>query len=370
LSLPHTGTALAQFNELLTQLPEKIELLNRRLDTEHAARVLHEARADEADKWQKECVRIEKKHKELTSHCESQEQHIKDLKQKSEHLERLCNTFKDFKVGEQTRQEKLTDDMENLQQQYNALDGTVQRLRNANGELHSMVLSLRGMNEMQVEHINSLQTGLKKLEVENSDLRTHLRDFKNHNESLRAEMNKLQTEKSQLVGRVGKLKDENDKLDKTVEGLKQQKDSLQNDAAKLHAQNLEFHTEVAKLQKAKVNLNEKVDLLELEAASFQQEKKALEINPSQECVSRFSTCTIDSGVGESLRASITSSRKRQISITDDREEKRHRSLEFLNENDRPFLADPDPDELDVILPSERPFRRGSESSTPTKVEWI
>jgi chromosome segregation ATPase len=358
---------VAQFNELLTQLPEKIELLTRRLDTEHTARVLLEARANEVDKWQKEYMRMGKKYEELTSHCESQEQYIKDLKQKTEHLENLNNTVKDFKVSEQTKREKLTDDLENLQQQYHVLDGTVQKLRNDNGELHSMVLSLRGMNEMHVEHINGLQTGLKKLEIENSDLKAHLNDLKNHNESLRTEMTQLQTENSQLVGRVGKLKDENRKLDKTVEALQQQKDSLQSDVAKLQAQNLEFNDEVAKLQKAKVNLDEKVDLLERESASFQQEKKALEINTTLECVSRFS---IDSGVGESLRASVASSRKRQISITDEREEKRHRSVGFLSGDDSTFLADPDPDDLDVMLPSELPIRRGSESSTQTKVEWI
>ncbi|CZR64812.1 uncharacterized protein PAC_14711 [Phialocephala subalpina] len=371
LSLPLTGTAVAQFNDALTQLPEKIELLTRRLDTERMARVLLEARANEVDKWQKEYMRIGKNYEELTSHCESQERHIKDLKQKSEHLEGLCKTFEDGKVSEQTKREKLSDDMENLQQKYHALDGTVQRLRNADGELQSKVLSLQGLNEIQAEHINGLQTGLKKLEVENTDLRIHLSDLQNHNHSLRIEVTKLQTANSQLIGRVGKLKDENIKLDRTVEALQQQKNNFQNDVAKLQTQNLKLQTQVAQLHEAKVNLDEKVDLLERESASFQQEKRALEINPSQECVSRFSTCTIDSGVGESLRASVASSRKRQISITDEREEKRHRSLNFMSGNYSTFLADPDPDELPIMSTSELPIRRGSEGSTHNKAEeWI
>lgn len=361
---------MAQFNNALTQLPEKMELLSRRLDTEHTARVLLEARANEVERWQKECMRIEKSYKELTSHCESQEQHIKDLKQKSEYLERFCETFEDGKISEQTQREKLSDDMENLQQKYHALDGTVQRLRNSNGELQSMVLSLQGMNEMQVENISSLHAGLKKVEAENTDLRTQLSDLKNHNNSLQTEMTNLRIGNSQLVGRVGKLKDENIILDRTVATLQQQKDGLHNGVAKLQAKNLELHDEVAKLQKAKANLDEKFHLLEEESASFQQEKKTQEVNLSQEYGSRFSTCTIDSGVGESIRTSVASSRKRQISITDEREEKRHRSLNFLNGDDSTFLADPDPDELPFMSTSGLPIRRGSQSSIRNKVEWI
>jgi chromosome segregation ATPase len=208
------------------------------------------------------------------------------------------------------------------------------------------------------------------LEVENTDLRTQLSDLQNHNVSMRAEMAKLQTANSQLIGRVVKLKDENIKLDRTVEALQQHKDSLQNDVAKLQAENFKLHNHVAQLHEAKASLDEKVDLLERESASFQQEKKALEINASRECMGRFSNCTIDSGVGESLRASVASSRKRQISITDEREEKRHRSLNFLCGDDSTFLADPDPEELLIISTSELPIRRGLEGPTHIKDEWI
>jgi len=180
-----------------------------------------------------------------------------------------------------------------------------------------------------------------------------------HNDSLRTAVTRLQTTNNQLQERVRRLKDDNIKLEGKVETLQQQKDSLQNDVAKLQAENFQLHDEVAELQEAKAKLDHKVDLLERENVSLQQENRALKTKPSKDSQDRLSNCTIDSGLGESPRASVASSRKRQISITDERKEKRHRSSDVIGEHDGTFLAHPDTEDLTIMPMSELPIRSGS-----------
>jgi chromosome segregation ATPase len=345
-----------------------MKLLTRRLEaTEHTAR---DARANEVDKWQNEYKRLGESYEELSSGYVSQQGRIDSLNQKSNYLEGLCESLKEAKINEQTKREKLADEMETLRQRYDSHDATIQRLNNSNGELHSKILSLESDNAMQTEHINNLQSSLSKLETENSDLETALGILHDSKDLLRTEVTKLQIDNNQLIGQLGKMKDEKLNIERTAEALQQQKDNLKNKVDNLQVENVELRTQVAQLQEAKANLDEKVDVLARECASFQEQSKARDIKATQESQCRLSNWTIDSGMGESIRASTSSTRKRQISITDEREEKRHRSLLFFGGDDSTFLADPDPEELRLMLTSELPIRRGSEGPPHTEDKWI
>jgi uncharacterized protein len=333
-----------------------MKLLTNRLDTVLRAR---DTQADEVVKWQNDYKNLGKSYQALSSGYDH-------LTQKLQCLESLCKSLEESKISEQSKREQLSDDMENLQQKYQSLDATVQRLNNANEELQLTVVSLQNSNRMQAEHIDKLQNSLAKSKNENSDLKTDLSRFKHHNDELRAHNDSLSTEVTHLIGMFGKMKDEKLKFEKTAESLQQQKDNLHHEINRLQAENERLHVQISKLQETKDSLSEQVGVLERECALFQEANKAPDINPTQKSQGHLSNWTIDSAMGESIRAS-TSSRKRQISITDEQDEKRHKSLHLVGEEDGTFLADADADlepeseELPIMLASGIPLRSGSEA---------
>lgn len=155
----------------------------------------------------------------------------------------------------------------------------------------------------------------------------------NKNNFLRTEFIKLQIDNNQLLGGIEKIKDEKTKIEQTLENLQRQKYYLQNHVNKLLNDNYNLYTQVSQLQDVKASLDKRFDLLKNKCATLQEESKAPGINPSQESHCHLSSWTIDSGMGESELGRGASSRKRQISVTDGREEERRRSLHFLREDD-------------------------------------
>ncbi|PMD32415.1 hypothetical protein L207DRAFT_536278 [Hyaloscypha variabilis F] len=433
---PLIHTAEMPSNNAVTYFSEQLKLLTDRFDAEKAAR---EAQANEMEKWKNEyAALVRDRYEGVYDH---QELRIKDLEQ--------------AKICEQTRSEKLSDDMETLQQKHDGLDATVQSLKNSNGELHSQVLELQSENISRAEHINDLQNRLKKLTARNNELNDDLRLLHDHNnslvkknESLSGEIAKLQAANKKLLVLVKEGLDEKLKVENNFKALMQHKRNLENQASNLQATNCELeaqveqfqeagvdeslkttriiealqqeketlqekvkqqehvnsilHAQVAQLQEAKASLDaeltttrtaeqqrndslqyevnklqaentklnaqttqlqeivasldDKIAMLERERTSLQEEIKSpsSDTNPAHQSLSRFSNLTFDSAIGESVRGSCASSRKRQSSITDEHEKKRQRSEVFVGEDDAAFLP---------IMPTTGlPIRKSSEGS--------
>jgi chromosome segregation ATPase len=307
---------LQLLQEMKLQLSGEIEPLSRRLDAEQTAR---DAQADELVKCQNNYTASVRQLERYQDRFANQQLQIRNLTQRSEQLESSCKASEEAKISEQTK-------CENLQQEYDRLCTRVQKLDNDNGELQSKVSSLEFDNAWQNADIDRVQSDL----------------------------NKLQTERTELLHGLKETKEENLNMKKIVKALTQQKDNLQDEFENSQAENAKLHIEVARLVEAKGSLTEQVELLESECASLQEESAASDINPTQKSQGHLSTSTIDSGIGESLRDSVVSTRKRQIStssIANEHEEKRHRSLQPLGDHDCGILfAEPDQDLDPLTLP--------------------
>jgi chromosome segregation ATPase len=319
LTQPLASAAKTPNNDDISAMLEQIQLLNRRLDVESTARVQLEKRANEVDKWKTDYVKLED---------------YKSIVQKSNNIERLYEALKEGRDNERETRANLGDGLEDLQQRYYRLDKMVQSLQNTKGELESKIISMHMVNDMQRMRIedleagmNGAQTRLKDLESENSGLKTELGILQNDNAALHTDVTNLQTSNTKLDGQVLNLTNENDKLHQSLEGLQQHNNSLQADVTALQAENINLKTEVAELQKAKTNLDREVGLLKERNSSLQQENQTLKARLSKALSNgRLSNWTVDSGLG-SPRESIASPRKRPISITEVREEKRPKGLE-------------------------------------------
>lgn len=348
---------------------EQVKLLSKRLDDQQAARA---AEANEI------VTRFKKSYEGV---YKNQELRIKDL-------EGICETLNEATVREQTKSEKLSDDIETLQQKHDGLDATVQRLKNSNGELRSQVLELQSENVSREEIINGLQSTLKSVKAENTELKTDLgllhgnnNSLLKKNDSLIAENTKLQIAYNKLLGgykelrntltqqknnfhnETGKLQDENCQLQAQVDQLRdtdlegklkteRKVGTLQQETDTLQTENTELQVQISHLQEIMAKQEEKVALLEREHDSRQEESTAPDVNPNHQVLAHISHLTFDSAIGGSVRGSGASSRKRQSSITDEQDKKRHRSLQPLGEDNATFLP--------IMSTSGLPIRSGSE----------
>lgn len=325
------GMKLQLLQDMKLHLSREIEPLSRRLDAEQAAR---KTQADELVKCQNDYaanVRELERYKDLYA---NQQQRITNLTHRSEQLESGGKASEEARIREQTK-------CENLQQEYDRLRTRVQKLDIDNGELQSMVWSLEFDNTLQNADIDRVQSDL----------------------------NKLQTERTELLHGLKETKEENLNIKKIIKALRQQKDNLQDQFENSQIENAKLHIEVARLVEAKGSLAERVELLESECASLQEDSVAPDINPTHKSHGHLSTSTIDSGIGESLRDSVVSTRKRQIStssIANEHEDKRHRSLQPLGDHYCSILfadsgqdldQDLDPMTLPIMGTSELPLPR-------------
>ena len=300
---------LQLWQEMKLHLSEEMKPICQRLEAEHTAR---NAQADEFVKCQNDLER----YKDLFAH---EQLRNSNLTQRSEQLERSYKTAEEAKISEETK-------CENLQQEYDRLCTRVHQLENDNGGLRSVISNLEFDDALNKADIESHQNELKR----------------------------LQTERTKLLHGLKQTKEENLNMKIIIQALTEQKNNLRDELEIVQAEKANLQIEVTRLVEAKDSLAEQVELLESECTSLQEEITAPDISSTQKSQGHLSTATIDSGIGGSLRDSVVSTRKRQIStssIGNEHEEKRHRSLQPLGDRDSGILfADPDQDLDPLTLP--------------------